>query len=137
MKQFFTLILCLCALCAHAQTFDWITTLSATETSKAQTNIQYVAYYSDSSALVFGNYGSLYATDFGVLGDEQYPGADYGTASGYNKNFILAKLDKSGSVLWAVHSEDGDVNDSQSAVKIRQKYAKNGENPYLKSKRGF
>ena len=118
MKQFFTLILCLCALCAHAQTFDWITTLSATETSKAQTNIQYVAYYSDSSALVFGNYGSLYATDFGVLGDEQYPGADYGTASGYNKNFILAKLDKSGSVLWAVHSEDGDVNDSQSAVTL-------------------
>ena len=118
MKQFFTLILTLCAICTHAQTFNWITTLSATETSKAQTNIQYVAYYSDSSALVFGNYGSLLATDAGVLGEKQYPGADYGTASGYNKNFILAKLDKNGNVLWAVHSEDGDVNDSQSAATL-------------------
>ncbi len=116
MKRIFTLLIITCALCAQAQTFDWLTTLSATETSKAQTNIQYVAYYADSSLLVFGNYGSLYATDFGVLGEEQYPGADYGTASGYNKNFLLAKLGKNGDVLWAVHSEDGDVNDSQSAV---------------------
>jgi len=118
MKRIFTLLIITCALYAQAQTFDWITTLSATETSKAQTNIQYVAYYPDSSALVFGNYGSLYATDFGVLGGEQYPGADYGTESGYNKNLLLAKLDKNGEVLWAVHSEDGDVNDSQSAVAL-------------------
>lgn len=116
MKRIFTFLIITGALCAQAQTFDWLTTLSATETSKAQTNIQYVAYYADSSLLVFGNYGSLYATDFGVLGEEQYPGADYGTASGYNKNFLLAKLGKNGDVLWAVHSEDGDVNDSQSAV---------------------
>lgn len=116
MKHVFTTLLIVSALCAHAQTFDWLTTLSATETSKAQTNIQYTAYYADSSALVFGNYGSLYATDKGVLGDQEYAGADYGTASGYNKNFLLAKLDKNCKVLWAVHSEDGDVNDSQSAV---------------------
>lgn len=116
MKRIFTLLIITCALYAQAQTFDWLTTLSCTETSKAQTNFQLVAYYADSSALVFGNYGSLYATDFGVLGEELYPGANYGTASGYNKNFILAKLGKNGEVLWAVHSEDGDVNDSQSAV---------------------
>ena len=118
MKRIFTLLIITCALYAQAQTFDWLTTLSCTETSIAQTNIQYVAYYADSSALVFGNYGSLYATDFGVLGEEQYPGANYGTESGYNKNFILAKLGKNGEVLWAVHSEDGDVNDSQSAVAL-------------------
>ena len=118
MKHVFTTLFIVCAVCAHAQTFDWLTTLAATETSKAQTNIQYVAYYADSSALVFGNYGSLYATDKGVLGGQEYAGADYGTASGYNKNVLLAKLDKEGNVLWAVHSEDGDVNDSQSAVTL-------------------
>lgn len=118
MKRIFTLLIITCALYAHAQTFDWLTTLSATETSKAQTNIQYAAYYADSSLLVFGNYGSLQATDAGVLGDKEYLGAEYGTASGYNKNFILAKLGKNGEVLWAVHSEDGDVNDSQSAVTL-------------------
>jgi len=118
MKRIFTLLIIACALCAQAQTFNWLTTLSCTETSKAQTNIQYAAYYADSSALVFGNYGSLYATDYGVLGEEQYPGAEYGTESGYNKNFILAKLGKNGDVLWAVHSEDGDVSDSQSAVAL-------------------
>ena len=101
-----------------AQTKDWMITLSATETSKAQTNIQYVGYYTDSTALVFGNYGSLLASDQGVLDDKQYNGADYGTASGYNKNMLLAKLDKTGKVLWAVHSEDGDANDSQSAVTL-------------------
>ncbi len=116
MKHFFTCLFAACALLVQAQDFDWLTTLSSTETSKAQTNIQYTAYYADSSVLVFGNYGSLYATDAGVLGDQQYAGADYGTGSGYNKNFLLAKLDKQGKVLWAVHSEDGDVNDSQSAV---------------------
>ena len=116
MRKICTLFFAFCAIVAQAQTFDWLTTLSATETSKAQTNIQFAAYYPDSSALVFGNYGSLSATDAGVLGDNQYPGAEYGTASGYNKNFLLAKLDKQGKVLWAVHSEDGDVSDSQSAV---------------------
>ena len=116
MKRIISSLFILCAIYAQAQTFDWLTTLSATETSKAQTNIQYAAYYADSSALVFGNYGSLATTDAGVLGEKQYKGAEYGTASGYNKNFILAKIDKSGKVLWAVHSEDGDVSDSQSAV---------------------
>lgn len=116
MKRIFLSLLTLCAICAQAQTFDWLTTLSASETTKAQTNIQYAAYYPDSSVLIFGNYGSLQSTDQGVLGDAQYPGADYGTGSGYNKNMLLAKLDKNGKVLWAVHSEDGDVNDSQSAV---------------------
>ena len=116
MKQFFTCLFAVCALVAQAQTFDWLTTFSATETSKAQTNIQYTAYYADSSVLVFGNYGSLLATDAGVLGDQQFAGADYGTGSGYNKNVLLAKLNKQGKVLWAVHSEDGDVSDSQSAV---------------------
>jgi len=118
MKRIFTLLFIVCAVCAQAQTFDWLTTLSASETTKAQTNIQFAAYYADSSVLVFGNYGSLKATDTGVLGDQQYNGAEYGTASGYNKNFILAKLDKEGKALWAVHSEDGDVNDSQSAVAL-------------------
>lgn len=118
MKRLLTILLLSYALSVSAQTPDWLTTFSATETTKAQTNIQYAAYYADSSVLVFGNYGSLAATDAGVLGDQQFAGADYGTASGYNKNFLLAKMDKNGTLLWAVHSEDGDVNDSQSAVTI-------------------
>ena len=116
MKRFFLSLIVVGAIGAQAQTFDWLTTLSASETSKAQTNIQYAAYYPDSSVLIFGNYGSLAATDQGVLGDKRYNGAEYGTASGYNKNMLLAKIDKHGAVVWAVHSEDGDVNDSQSAV---------------------
>lgn len=118
MRKIFTILAVVCAVFVQAQNYDWLTTLAATETTKAQTNIQYAAYYADSSALVFGNYGSLQATDAGVLGGEEYSGAEYGTGSGYNKNFILAKLDKNGEVLWAVHSEDGDVNDSQSAVTL-------------------
>lgn len=112
-----SLFMVLCAMSLQAQpVFDWLQTLSATETSKAQTNIQFVAHYADGSALVFGNYGSLSASDAGVLDGQYFSGAEYGTASGYNKNFLLAKLDNAGKLLWAVHSEDGDVNDSQSAV---------------------
>lgn len=116
MKHVYAFLLVAFASLAQAQTFDWLTTLSSSETTKAQTNIQYVAYYADSTALVLGNYGSLHATDAGVLGDNQYAGAEYGTGSGYNKNLLLTKLDKQGKVLWAIHSEDGDINDSQSAV---------------------
>lgn len=119
MKRILISLTILSALSVQAQKFDWLTTLSATETTKSQTNIQYAAFYADSSALVFGNYGSLYADDYGVLGGQQYKGAEYGgTSNGYNKNFILAKLDKNGEVLWAIHSEDGDVSDSQSAVTL-------------------
>lgn len=121
MRKIFFLAAALISLHAAAQfQGDWLTDLhSDASGNHSQSNWQSVDYYSDGDALVFGSYGSYAATDKGHLVDTTFLGADYGgggNASSYNSNMLLAKLDTDGQVVWALHSEAGEIELAGSVV---------------------
>lgn len=99
------------------------TTLSATDVTlsglssvvcpagKPQSKITDIRTNGAGEAFVLANFGSITATDTTTFYGADFTGADYGTGASYNTNLLFAKTDKSGQLLWAIHSIDGEYTD--------------------------
>jgi hypothetical protein len=102
---------------AQEAVFNWVSPVFPTTVNrKTRSQIYDLERNAKNEIFVFGHFGSLNSATLSqtFLG-RTFTGAAYGGTSS-NRNLLLSKVNAKGELLWAVHSDGGDVDTGASAV---------------------